>query len=335
MILTLTPAEFDNLCQRSPQPSRFNLELDGFETLEELPEYLGQGYTRRIQVLPGIWLDLWDKAFHRDWQLTIPVHEHPVQCLVLLSGTLPHNGSFPTLDRHRSYLSGSGISPAFTPRYERSQRLVGVNIHFSPEVLKTYFADQLEADATLAKVVLKSNDWKVSFFPTVTPAMKQVVHQILHAPFHGVTRQWYLQGKVLELLALQLQPLMNDTSLTQASLGRKPDTVARIYHAKEILACCLEYPPSILELARQVGVSERTLRRGFHNVFGTTIIGYLRQLRMQQAEQLLREGLYSVGEVANRVGYAHLGHFAAGFRRQFGITPSECLTSHQVSSPDC
>lgn len=33
----------------------------------------------------------------------------------------------------------------------------------------------------------------------------------------------------------------------------------------------------------------------------------------------------TVTEVAHRVGYGDLGHFAAAFKRKFGIFPNECL----------
>lgn len=64
---------------------------------------------------------------------------------------------------------------------------------------------------------------------------------------------------------------------------------------------------------------------GFRKLFDTTVVGYLNQMRMEQAETLLRTGELSVAEVANKVGYSHLSHFTAAFKRQFGITPSECL----------
>jgi len=46
---------------------------------------------------------------------------------------------------------------------------------------------------------------------------------------------------------------------------------------------------------------------------------------MQQAKVILRTKKLSVAEVANLVGYSHLSHFAAAFKRQHGITPRECL----------
>lgn len=124
---------------------------------------------------------------------------------------------------------------------------------------------------------------------------------------------------------MQLDPIMAEFDSSVAKSALKSQSIDRIYQARDILKTRLENPPSVVELARQIGVSDRTVRNGFQELFGTTIIGYSIALRLQQAEQLLREKQLSVAEVANLVGYSHLGYFAKVFKRQFGITPSECL----------
>jgi AraC-like DNA-binding protein len=60
------------------------------------------------------------------------------------------------------------------------------------------------------------------------------------------------------------------------------------------------------------------------------VVGYLAQLRLDKAEKLLRQGDRKVAEVANLVGYGHLGHFATAFKRRFGITPSQCLAGDKT-----
>ncbi|WP_322744546.1 MULTISPECIES: helix-turn-helix domain-containing protein [unclassified Nodularia (in: cyanobacteria)] len=52
----------------------------------------------------------------------------------------------------------------------------------------------------------------------------------------------------------------------------------------------LEYPPSLCELAQQVGVSVRTLQRGFSALFNTTVMGYLTQQRLDNAQSRLLRG---------------------------------------------
>jgi AraC-like DNA-binding protein len=158
----------------------------------------------------------------------------------------------------------------------------------------------------------------------ITSQMQTIVRQISQHPYQGAIARMYLEGKVLELLTLQLSQLSElKPNLAKSTL--KPQSIDRIYQAKDILATHLENPPSILELTQQVGLCERTLRRGFREIFDTTVMGYLTTLRMEQAERYLREGELSISEVANLVGYSHLSHFSTAFKRQFGITPSQCM----------
>ena len=134
----------------------------------------------------------------------------------------------------------------------------------------------------------------------------------------------YLEAKALELLVMQLTQL---TELKSDAIETtlRPKSIDRIYQARDIIATRLENPPLISELTQQVGLGERTLRRGFRELFNTTVVGYLTFLRMEQAERYLRESKLSICEVANLVGYSNLSHFSAAFKRQFGITPSQCM----------
>lgn len=331
MTVTFTDSNWDELWQQAPLSYSQPLSLDSFETLKAVPPYLGRGYTRSMELYPGVWLDLADQTFHQDWLLKIPAHDHLVQCLVHLSGFKAYADVYPTLGDRHSYLSGSGISPAYTIQYQRSQRLVYVNLHLLPEAFAEFLAQTPGVTDAIVKLLLKQEDWKVSFFPKMTPIMQQVAQQILDTPFRGSTRLLHLQSKVFKLLTLQLQPLLCDQRLCQPLSGHKPETIARIYHAKEVLDSQLESPPALLELARYVGISDRTLQRGFRDVFGTTVVGYLIQQRLEWAEQLLRQRQWTVAEVATRVGYGNMGHFAVAFKRRFGISPSQCLAGKKVA----
>jgi AraC-like DNA-binding protein len=138
----------------------------------------------------------------------------------------------------------------------------------------------------------------------------------------------YLQAKVFELLVIQLDWL-GQQQVEQISMRTTRD---RIYHARDILLADLEQTPTVPELAQQVGVSVGTLQRQFRTLFGTTVFGYLTDQRMKQAEQLLRQGHCSITEIAAIVGYSNPGHFAAAFKRKFGMTPYECLLGKTIVS---
>ncbi|WP_238393438.1 helix-turn-helix transcriptional regulator [Myxacorys almedinensis] len=80
-------------------------------------------------------------------------------------------------------------------------------------------------------------------------------------------------------------------------------------------------PPSLLALARQVGLNDCKLKQGFQQVFHTTAFGYLRHYRMERARQLLMDSEVSIEQVAKMVGYSDRSRFAAAFRKEFGVNP--------------
>jgi AraC-like DNA-binding protein len=331
MTLILNIEDWDELCQHAPQPQLNNLVLDDFETLEGLPEYFGRGYSRYMELSPGVRLNFSDHEHHKDMVLKIPAHDHAFQIMIFLSGAF-ESSIHPPFSKARSYFSGSGISPAYEDKYLTGQRLNIVNVEIEPELLESHFLADGHSRSIFQKQLFQGEDWKVSFYPTVTPEMRCLAHQMWNAPYRGAAKRMYLQAKVFELLALHLDLISADPQQKKSAPKLKPKTIASLHYAKDILTKQFEHPPSLPQLARQVEVSERTLQRGFPALFNTTVVGYLIQQRLDRAEMLLRESKYSVAEVATMVGYGHLGNFAKTFKQRFGITPRQCLAGKKSVS---
>ncbi|WP_416674512.1 AraC family transcriptional regulator [Egbenema bharatensis] len=155
----------------------------------------------------------------------------------------------------------------------------------------------------------------------ITPDMQVILHQVLQCPYQGAIKQMYLEGKVLELAALQFAQFAEADVLSRSEPLLKQDDIDRLHHARAILVAQLNHPPSILSLARQVGLNDFKLKQGFRQVFGTTVFGYLRDYRLEQARLLLLEGQMSVQQVARAIGYMHSGYFAKAFKQKFGVSP--------------
>ena len=78
---------------------------------------------------------------------------------------------------------------------------------------------------------------------------------------------------------------------------------------------------SLQTLAAEAGISLFHFIRLFKAKVGVTPHRHVVLLRMQHARSLLRRTDLSIAEVALESGYAHLGHFAAAFKREFGLLP--------------
>lgn len=153
----------------------------------------------------------------------------------------------------------------------------------------------------------------------LTATARLAVESIHRCPFVGACRAMALTARGNDLLVEYLTALANSFNprLPQLTSG----LTAHVHAAAETLKRELESPPTLAALARSNGLSESTLKRGFHQVFGTTAFGYLRALRMDRARALLERGEATVLEAATLVGYSNPSNFAAAFRRQFGLNP--------------
>jgi AraC-like DNA-binding protein len=162
--------------------------------------------------------------------------------------------------------------------------------------------------------------------------MEVALQQILNCPYQGMMKRMYLESKVLELMVLLVEEDVAARQGEKDTFSLKPDDVERIHYAKEVLLRNLDNPPSLIELARQVGLNDCTLKRGFRLVFGTTVFGYLHHHRLEQARKLLVAGETSISQAARSVGFASRSYFASAFRKKFGINPKEFLLANCRSS---
>jgi AraC-like DNA-binding protein len=92
--------------------------------------------------------------------------------------------------------------------------------------------------------------------------------------------------------------------------------------ARRILESRLDDPPSLEELAAQVGMSVSKFKQVFTRICGKPPYAYLRDVRLERAMCLLRFDGMRVTEAALEVGYNNLSHFAKSFEARFGIKPS-------------
>ena len=78
----------------------------------------------------------------------------------------------------------------------------------------------------------------------------------------------------------------------------------------------------LAHVARELGVSERTLNRAFRERVGTTPAAELRSLRLKRAMSLLRTTEFPLDYIAKAAGFSHAPHFVNSFRAAVGETPS-------------
>ncbi|WP_271044304.1 helix-turn-helix domain-containing protein [Agrobacterium sp. ST15.13.095] len=115
--------------------------------------------------------------------------------------------------------------------------------------------------------------------------------------------------------------------LRRVSQSTSPAVPWRVKRAIEYMHANLSRSLEVSEIAREIGTSVRALQSGFKQFKGTTILTYLRTIRLEAARKTLLGNTTSpsISDVARSTGFTHMGRFAAAYRQAFGETPSETI----------
>ncbi len=209
---------------------------------------------------------------------------------------------------------------------EESGQRLGITISITPDLFCGFAQGEFERLADYVNTV-SEGDKETFYFNKgqITPLMKIALHQILNCPYQGFTKRMYLESRSLELIVYKLEQMAAQGGDLKKTLSVKSDDLDRVHHAGEIIIRNLETPPTLFELAGMVGLSHAKLNRCFREVYGTTVFGFLRKTRLEQARFLLEEKQINVTEAAFSVGYSSLSSFIHAFSNHFGVKPSFCI----------
>lgn len=150
-----------------------------------------------------------------------------------------------------------------------------------------------------------------------SPMAQLAIQQIIGCPYTGALRKMFLEARFLDLFVAQHEAFAH--TITRLS-SKERDL---FYGIRQYLDEHYAQPPSLLELARLFGTNDFKLKKGFRQLFGTTVFGYVAERRLAVAQQLLLCSGQSIQEIAESVGFANPAHFATAFRKKFGVPPTQ------------
>ena len=158
----------------------------------------------------------------------------------------------------------------------------------------------------------------------ITPSMAIALNQIINYNLNTSIRTLYFKGKALELLSLYFNR-SEDADIEQCPFLVDESNVIKIRKAKDIIIARMAEPPTLQELADEIGLSLKKLKEGFKQIYGDSVFSFLFDYKMEVARKLLESGEHNVNEVGLKVGYSTSSHFISAFKKKYGTTPKKYL----------
>ncbi len=144
------------------------------------------------------------------------------------------------------------------------------------------------------------------------------IREILTCEYIKDLKKLYLQSKANELFAL----IVNGNHATvKMDFVKRPSDREKLYAIRDFITTNYADNISLEFLCKNFGINEYKLKRGFKELFNTSVIEFLINQRLDQAQLMLLEKDKSIGEIAYLIGYSSPQYFSKAFKKKYGTSP--------------
>lgn len=297
----------------------------------EIPENLGEGKIRGINFSEGLGYIIYDCLFYEDMEIRFTIQDvHPLKFLYCVKGHFSycfeeeednkyHISKFQSAVMASTYKHGNILS------FKANERTCVVSI----EILRNQFIQGIGCD-------IEKVGGKVSDLFGDTQADKKFHQQVPYSLYMddlfiqmseftgiGTVRKFYLKAKAYEMLSEQITLFEDDYRTESDQIYLRRNDLEAVKKAVKLIEENLKHIKSVGDIAKEVGLNESKLQNGFKHYKGTTVNGYIIELRLESAKRLLLSTDMNISEVVYQLGLSNRGYFAKKFKERYGMTPTE------------
>ena len=162
------------------------------------------------------------------------------------------------------------------------------------------------------------------------PAMSKLLFEIVNYRGEGVSAALFYEAKVTEAVALVV-----DSQKKQAAKNAHPLSKEDIAGLRDVMSYIADHYTFDIPLERLASIacmSTSKLKTCFKRHTGCTVTEYIQGRRMSHAEHLLIDTDFTMGQIAQMIGYSTSSRFAELFKKSTGILPIEY---RKIARKDC
>ena len=293
-----------------------------------IPKHLGKGQISRNQLVKGIILQdgefnmFQDFTVHRKVEEDESIHHFSLIYVfnqpnyIYTKDANAEEGIQNYLLFFNKHYSYNNFVPAYT-KFKQIHLFVGVDKILS--ICKYY---NLPPDVT--KLLMTDEQWCYKF--PFTAEVQKVLHQLSSYKIDDLFARGYMINKSEELIMLTLEQIFKEQTDKQENQGfMHQDDITAVYEAEEFLLNSHDEGIKISDLADKLSIGIRKLQRLFKAYHGVDMSSYRKQVRLEQARQMILEQRFSITDISYKIGYTSTSHFSKVFKDHFGYNPSSLL----------
>jgi len=210
---------------------------------------------------------------------------------------------------------------------DRTETVDVMSFRFSAVHLSQFVKPQQEAGSLSDNVLHFKHPSSFSKILSLCSRTRMVLDGMLNHSYSDSLENIFINAQTQMLLLYSLECMLGQKEVEafQCKFLANGADREKINLAREILLEHIGEPLTIRELSRKVAINECYLKKGFKELFGTTIFDFYQSQRMEHARYLLYEKGLSVTDVSVMLGYSSISHFSTAFKKHTGLKPCELL----------
>ena len=201
-----------------------------------------------------------------------------------------------------------------------------ISFAYSSSVLDQFIKGRAEGETMSEKVLSFRHPYSFTQTIALCGKTRVLLEGLLNHNYSESLENIFVNAQT-QMLLLNTLDCMDDKELNVINCKFLSNELDRdkVLKAREILLEQIGEPITIKQLSRKVAMNECYLKKGFKEMFGTTIFEFYQSQRMEHAKYLLYQKGLSVTEVSEILGYSSISHFSTAFKKHTGLKPCELL----------
>ncbi len=298
---------------------------------------LGQGSIRGISFKGGISYVEFDVLFREDFTMAIDSpNASPIYFAYCSQGSLTHSFGNTTIKRELHKFQ-TGILTSTNGQEHR--------LHFKKDdkALKTSLivvnttskeaSQKQDLNFKLHETFFNAKDENFFYVGSLNLKIEDKIQQLKAIKETGMVRSLNMEGLVHMILALEIQQHADDVENQSKNIGSL--TVREMEEIRELTNFIQNYPEvqfTVQYLSRKSGLSPTKLQEGFKSMHDRTVSDYIREVRVQKAEELIKNTDLNISEVVYTIGLTSRSYFSKIFKQKYDCSPKRYKDNQNLTA---
>lgn len=170
----------------------------------------------------------------------------------------------------------------------------------------------------------KEVDGKFSYTSSYNLKIQEQLNQIDTISNNNIASILLKKGKLQVSLSMIVKQYFEDAE--RSTKSKSGLTHAELQAIKEISEFIKNYPDIQFDLnylKKKTGLTPAKLQAGFKMLFGRTVLSFIKNVRVELAEKLIKTSDLSISEIVYTIGFSSRSYFSKIFKEKYKCSPKE------------